>query len=421
MPGVSAKRKPPPLASIPPNENETSNCFTISTPAGEVSKHFIGTPSAEGILSAFLNFDDGEGPPLDADFDLLNSKCQQADPGEESFASVSTHVPNSSVESIDFSLDKLSPSSSLKEEYDDDFEEDSDGDSDTHGTPTNQETPARFVDQEPDQMITVTGAKRKVPPQLTEALVYDSVEINDNDKESALEEERGSSDLSESIRFGIEVAGAKDVPWNVFEQFALPVHASTEQPIISHEKFAALAAYYGGCSPAAQSQEMLVKSLFDKMAVVTADGRQGVTFYAFCAELFPGIHQEHLAPPADKMPEAALEEKLETQELSESIRCGIEAIEDSATPWNVFVKFAGPPPGSREQPAISQEKFAALAAYYGGYSPVLKRGEWIQTVSKSLFHKLAVACDDGGTGITFDIFCAELFPAPDIDIEDMPP
>lgn len=49
----------------------------VVTACGEVSRHFIGTPTATGILNAFLDFDDegpdGSGPPLDPDYSLLNS------------------------------------------------------------------------------------------------------------------------------------------------------------------------------------------------------------------------------------------------------------------------------------------------------------------------------------------------------------
>jgi len=51
--------------------------FSMATPRGEeAGRHFIGTPTAKGILNAFLDFDDtdldGGGPPLDFTDDDLS-------------------------------------------------------------------------------------------------------------------------------------------------------------------------------------------------------------------------------------------------------------------------------------------------------------------------------------------------------------
>jgi len=55
--------------------------FSLATPQADVSKHFIGTPSADGILKAFLDFDcsDTAGPPLDPDFDAVCAKAREDD------------------------------------------------------------------------------------------------------------------------------------------------------------------------------------------------------------------------------------------------------------------------------------------------------------------------------------------------------
>lgn len=80
----SRGRRPPALGlSL---DSGPGSAFDISTPRGggrsggaphceEMSRHFIGTPTAGGILSAFLDFDDSDvsGPPLDPDYSALNA------------------------------------------------------------------------------------------------------------------------------------------------------------------------------------------------------------------------------------------------------------------------------------------------------------------------------------------------------------
>mmetsp|Transcript_77397 Transcript_77397/g.234687 ORF Transcript_77397/g.234687 Transcript_77397/m.234687 type:complete len:222 (+) Transcript_77397:91-756(+) len=72
---VASKRRPPPLQPQTLSAGQTEGTFDISTPQAELTRHFIGTPNAAGILSAFLDFDevDAVGPPLDPDYAALNS------------------------------------------------------------------------------------------------------------------------------------------------------------------------------------------------------------------------------------------------------------------------------------------------------------------------------------------------------------
>eukprot|EP00929_Paragymnodinium_shiwhaense_P001028 TRINITY_DN10124_c0_g1_i1.p1 TRINITY_DN10124_c0_g1~~TRINITY_DN10124_c0_g1_i1.p1 ORF type:complete len:213 (+),score=30.36 TRINITY_DN10124_c0_g1_i1:86-724(+) len=64
---------------IPPNNGEDggSQVFSMATPRGEstVERHYMGTPRASSILSAFLDFDDSDvtGPPLDPDYGAVNA------------------------------------------------------------------------------------------------------------------------------------------------------------------------------------------------------------------------------------------------------------------------------------------------------------------------------------------------------------
>eukprot|EP00927_Polykrikos_kofoidii_P051825 TRINITY_DN45610_c0_g1_i1.p1 TRINITY_DN45610_c0_g1~~TRINITY_DN45610_c0_g1_i1.p1 ORF type:complete len:221 (-),score=56.65 TRINITY_DN45610_c0_g1_i1:91-753(-) len=74
---VKASKCPPPLEicvepvdGAGPDDQQTA--FNIATPRGgdadvDISRHFIGTPTASSILSAFLDFDEADttGPPLD--------------------------------------------------------------------------------------------------------------------------------------------------------------------------------------------------------------------------------------------------------------------------------------------------------------------------------------------------------------------
>eukprot|EP00930_Biecheleria_cincta_P041068 TRINITY_DN28136_c0_g1_i1.p1 TRINITY_DN28136_c0_g1~~TRINITY_DN28136_c0_g1_i1.p1 ORF type:complete len:247 (+),score=39.36 TRINITY_DN28136_c0_g1_i1:51-743(+) len=84
----TAEKKPLALSLDDDEPSPCSATFSIHTPAGmataggyagpngdALSRHFIGTPSATGILNAFLDCDDTDtrGPPLDPDFDSLNT------------------------------------------------------------------------------------------------------------------------------------------------------------------------------------------------------------------------------------------------------------------------------------------------------------------------------------------------------------
>eukprot|EP00928_Gymnodinium_smaydae_P082416 TRINITY_DN6575_c0_g1_i1.p1 TRINITY_DN6575_c0_g1~~TRINITY_DN6575_c0_g1_i1.p1 ORF type:complete len:235 (+),score=68.29 TRINITY_DN6575_c0_g1_i1:34-705(+) len=71
------RRKPPPTAlltpPVGPAEEPSAEAFDLATPQGASAggRHFIGTPTAAGILKAFLDVEDGaadDGPPLDPDF-----------------------------------------------------------------------------------------------------------------------------------------------------------------------------------------------------------------------------------------------------------------------------------------------------------------------------------------------------------------
>lgn len=71
-PGRPGKPKGLPLALDLPSKKEESQCgqvFSMATPRGEskVDRHYMGTPRASSILSAFLDFDESDvgGPPLD--------------------------------------------------------------------------------------------------------------------------------------------------------------------------------------------------------------------------------------------------------------------------------------------------------------------------------------------------------------------
>lgn len=79
-PGVSSrkggKKRPPALSPMAcPGKGEEVQSFSMSTPRGEeAGRHFIGTPTANGIMNAFLDFDDIDlegGPPLDFNEDDL--------------------------------------------------------------------------------------------------------------------------------------------------------------------------------------------------------------------------------------------------------------------------------------------------------------------------------------------------------------
>merc|ERR1719440_740526 len=68
------KARPPKLSLSPEEGSREVQSFCMSTPrksASEQARHYIGTPRADSILSAFMDFDDGDaeddGPPLDFD------------------------------------------------------------------------------------------------------------------------------------------------------------------------------------------------------------------------------------------------------------------------------------------------------------------------------------------------------------------
>ncbi|CAE7731088.1 CFAP52 [Symbiodinium microadriaticum] len=122
-----SKLRPAPLVTDFPKAE-----FDISTPRNtgaksEASKHFIGTPTATGILNAFLDcdLDTGEdfGPPLEPDYDAINDclqgKHRHADGSSPSLSSASTAStrfdPNDAG-------DERSPGVGEEEEYEDDFE-----------------------------------------------------------------------------------------------------------------------------------------------------------------------------------------------------------------------------------------------------------------------------------------------------------
>jgi len=118
--------------------------FCMSTPrrgANDQSRHYIGTPRAESILSAFLDFDDGDaddaGPPLDFDdamaaleaqcrVDNDDGECAGAMLGDECDCSGSTQC-SSNLAGDDFVSGCLDDSEEDDEDdYEDDFESESD-------------------------------------------------------------------------------------------------------------------------------------------------------------------------------------------------------------------------------------------------------------------------------------------------------
>lgn len=104
-PSGRRKQKIPPLIMATGDTALTNEVqpqsFDMSTPRGaagtgnDTTRHFIGTPRASSILSAFLDFDeaDAAGPPLDPDYDLINSAAIigfREDPRHETDADVAT-------------------------------------------------------------------------------------------------------------------------------------------------------------------------------------------------------------------------------------------------------------------------------------------------------------------------------------------
>lgn len=141
--GALAGRRPPkPLSAADTSKN--NDAFDMSTPdaeAAELRRHFIGTPSAAGILSAFLDVDDGaadDGPPLDPDYDLVTANVASA-PSTPAAAAVSAEASKMSPSNESASSRSTRAGGTPKkgdhksdegseEEYEDDFEACSDGD-----------------------------------------------------------------------------------------------------------------------------------------------------------------------------------------------------------------------------------------------------------------------------------------------------
>eukprot|EP00933_Yihiella_yeosuensis_P082125 TRINITY_DN95890_c0_g1_i1.p1 TRINITY_DN95890_c0_g1~~TRINITY_DN95890_c0_g1_i1.p1 ORF type:complete len:231 (+),score=52.81 TRINITY_DN95890_c0_g1_i1:51-743(+) len=166
-----AKRRPPSIATDVPQ-----GCvFDMSTPKGQpgapgaqnqTAKHFIGTPTATGILSAFLDFDiddaDCCGPPLEPDYDAFNLRSlenegvvtPQNQNEDSKHPKDDGHSPTPSIHSTSTQFhmgdgedsdddeksidgdasarrhDDHGAEEEVEEEYEDDFEEDSDEESD---------------------------------------------------------------------------------------------------------------------------------------------------------------------------------------------------------------------------------------------------------------------------------------------------
>mmetsp|Transcript_81633 Transcript_81633/g.141902 ORF Transcript_81633/g.141902 Transcript_81633/m.141902 type:complete len:225 (+) Transcript_81633:62-736(+) len=104
------------------------------------SKHYIGTPRAAAILSAFMDFGDtegdGEGPPLDFDDAMEALQAKQspeaatskmsapADDGDSTRSTIAS-LDNSDDMHLANSADDQDDCDSEEEEYEDDFESDS--------------------------------------------------------------------------------------------------------------------------------------------------------------------------------------------------------------------------------------------------------------------------------------------------------
>jgi len=156
MPPRLPKRRPPALGAVvtadPSNEPQS---FSMATPTSQAatnanSRHYIGTPRADSILSAFLDFDEPEkcedGPPLDFDDAMAALEAQRAcqvgisASEDDAVAAVkcSTHVADAEDECdssgstrcslADAGVQQLltgDQSESDEEDYDDDFESES--------------------------------------------------------------------------------------------------------------------------------------------------------------------------------------------------------------------------------------------------------------------------------------------------------
>eukprot|EP00746_Dinoflagellata_sp_MGD_P043675 gnl/MRDRNA2_/MRDRNA2_206197_c0_seq1.p1 gnl/MRDRNA2_/MRDRNA2_206197_c0~~gnl/MRDRNA2_/MRDRNA2_206197_c0_seq1.p1 ORF type:complete len:162 (+),score=46.20 gnl/MRDRNA2_/MRDRNA2_206197_c0_seq1:51-536(+) len=114
--------------------------FAMGTPPGEkVKSHFIGTPTADGILSAFLSFDcDDAAPPLDFDDCCVGDatfKGLQRGESAKSLGSESTKSSRGQGPDCDerpttdeVQLGAEDEPETEEEEYADDFEAESDDD-----------------------------------------------------------------------------------------------------------------------------------------------------------------------------------------------------------------------------------------------------------------------------------------------------
>lgn len=168
-PSGRRKQRPPPLNMATGDEvlaiEVQPQSFDMSTPRGapggagsDATRHFIGTPNASSILSAFLDFDeaDATGPPLEPDFDLINSAAitdfredprpdtyadaattlEAGKPGDDSASSgASTRLEENAFDvagdaGSDLDAGAVGPHASDDdyEDYDDDFEAESDED-----------------------------------------------------------------------------------------------------------------------------------------------------------------------------------------------------------------------------------------------------------------------------------------------------
>lgn len=145
---VRSKRQPPALSLAGQQSATETQSFSMSTPRNSAkmdqSRHYIGTPRAESILSAFLDFDDAEledaGPPLDFDDAMAALEAQsklsadsnecgsallrdECDCSESTQCSSNSAVDNGSSGCIE--ADNDTDQEEDEEEYEDDFESDS--------------------------------------------------------------------------------------------------------------------------------------------------------------------------------------------------------------------------------------------------------------------------------------------------------
>eukprot|EP00927_Polykrikos_kofoidii_P077688 TRINITY_DN74603_c0_g1_i1.p1 TRINITY_DN74603_c0_g1~~TRINITY_DN74603_c0_g1_i1.p1 ORF type:complete len:335 (+),score=52.33 TRINITY_DN74603_c0_g1_i1:74-1006(+) len=93
---------------------EPAASFCMSTPKTYVSRHFIGSPTADGILNAFLDFDEedvDDGPPLDVDFDSVSAAVLRGSNRVDGVVGSSRFNPSCDATKGDFDVsDPASPS-----------------------------------------------------------------------------------------------------------------------------------------------------------------------------------------------------------------------------------------------------------------------------------------------------------------------